>query len=95
MIDESWTDVYVGLQYTMIITSNIFWITKADIGGGGSESSTTFNTGVAWRFHEHWTTAFYGQYYSVEFENEDKADADWYLYDADEFGVGIGITFTF
>ena len=92
-IDEDWLDGYVGFTYQMMLAPNWYWITKADIGAGGSDLSTTINTGVAWHFTEAWVTSLYGNYYSVDFENGSKGDSDWYEYDADEFGVGLGITY--
>ncbi|MBL4783260.1 MAG: DUF481 domain-containing protein [Porticoccaceae bacterium] len=92
-IDEDWVDGYVGLTYQMRLAPNWYWTTKADVGAGGSDLSTTINTGVAWHFTDAWVTSLYGNYYSVDFENGSKGDSDWYEYDADEFGVGLGITY--
>ncbi|PCJ39225.1 MAG: hypothetical protein COA99_10560 [Moraxellaceae bacterium] len=92
-IEESWTDIYVGLSHAYIVNSAVIVASKADVGGGGSDLSWTVNSAIAWKFHKNWTTAFYGQYYSVKFENGDENDSDWYLFDANEFGVGLGITF--
>ena len=92
-IDEDWLDGYVGLTYQMNLAPNWYWTTKVDIGAGGSDLSTTVNTGLAWYFADAWVTSLYGNYYSVDFENGSKGDSDWYEYDADEFGVGLGITY--
>ena len=92
-LDEDWVDVYVGLAYVMAIAPDITWSTRVDIGGGGSDGSATFNTGINWEFSEQWLATFYGKYYTVEYENGSKGDSDWYLYDNDEFGLGLGISY--
>ncbi|MBV1929779.1 MAG: DUF481 domain-containing protein [Gammaproteobacteria bacterium] len=90
---EDWLDGYIGLSYQMKIASDWSWKTKVDIGAGGSDLSTTINTALAWNFSESWVTSLYGNYYSVDYENGNEGDSDWYEYDADEFGVGLSITY--
>jgi len=34
-----------------------------------------------------------GQILSLDYEAETEGDADWYLYDANEFGFGLGINY--
>lgn len=92
--ETDWTDAYIGLAYAKQIGKATMWTTKADIGGGGSDGSATFNTGVAWQFSQNWVASLYGNYYTVDFKEGSKGDADYYMYDASEFGVGAGILFT-
>lgn len=92
-INEDWVDAYLGLAYQMKLAPNWYWKTKADIGAGDSDLSTTVYTGLIWKFSDSWATSLYGNYYSVDYENGSKGDSDWYEYDADEFGVGLGITY--
>lgn len=92
-VEEDWLDGYIGLAYQMKIAPNWVWKTRADIGAGGSDLSTTINSGIAWNFSESWVTSLYGNYYSVDYENGSEGDSDWYQYDADEFGMGLSITY--
>ena len=52
-----------------------------------------FSTGYDWKFADHWSTRFYGRLLSIDYEEGDEGDSDWYLYDADEFGVGAAILY--
>jgi hypothetical protein len=90
-IDESWTDVLVGLTHDYPISSKWAWNNRLDIGVGGSDLSANAKTGASWHFAKSWLADFYGSYYNVDFENGSKGDADWYLYDASEYGVGVSI----
>lgn len=92
-IENDWTDLYVGLSYSKAFSKTMLWHTSVDIGAGDSEGSTTFNTGVTWLFSPSWATTLYAKHYSVEYENGSAGDEDWYLYDASEFGAGLGITY--
>ena len=92
-ISENWTDGYVGLAYTRQLAPGWSWNSKVNIGAGGSDLSTLFNTGIAWHFSPHWVTSLYGNYYSVDYETGDENDLDYFLYDADEFGIGLGIAY--
>ncbi len=93
-IEEDWVDFYVGLGYALPIAENIVWSTKVDAGAGGSDGSYTVKTGLNWRFCEQWIASFNGKWYSVDFENGSKGDPDWYVYNAEEFGLGLAITYT-
>jgi hypothetical protein len=92
-IDNDWTDVLVGATAVVPFTEKWTWNNRFDAGFGGSEGTYTVNTGLTWRFAEHWSTTLYGQYAAIEFENASKGDSDWYLYDTDEFGVGINVSY--
>lgn len=93
-IDESWTDVVVGLSTTVALAKKWSWDSLLNAGFGGSEGSYTVQTGIGWHFAKHWATSLYGKFASVEYENGTPGDSDWYLYDADEFGVGLSVLVT-
>ncbi len=93
-IEEDWLDFYVGLGYALPIAENIVWSTKVDAGAGGSDGSYTVKTGLNWKFCEQWIASFNGKWYSVDFEHGSEGDSDWYLYDNEEFGLGMAITYT-
>ncbi len=94
-IDNDWTDALVGLTLTVPLAEKWVWNNRVDAGFGGSEGTYSGNTGVTWRFYKGLSSTFYGKYTAVEFENGSKGDTDWYLYDVDEFGVGLAILYNF
>ncbi len=70
------------------------WDSLLNGGLGGSEGSYTFQTGIGWHFAKHWSASLYGKLAAVEYENGRPGDSDWYLYDVDEFGVGLSVLVT-
>ncbi len=92
-IDNDWTDALIGLTLTVPLAEKWVWNNRVDAGFGGSEGTYSGNTGVTWRFYKGWSSTLYGKYMAVEFENGNRGDTDWYLYDVDEFGLGLGIAY--
>jgi hypothetical protein len=93
--DNSWTDALVGLTLTVPLAEKWVWNNRGDAGFGGSEGTYSGSTGVTWRFYKGFSSTLYGKYTAVEYENGNEGDADWYLYDVDEFGVGLAILYNF
>ncbi len=89
----SWVDGFIGLTHAYGFNKEWSWSSQLDIGGGGSDFTYFANTGVNWSFAENWTTRLYGQILALDYEDGSKGDADWYLYDAKEFGIGLGINY--
>ena len=94
-IDESWTDVLVGLTHGVRFKERWSWNNRVDVGLGGSEFAAFAKTGATWNFATKWLADFYGRYYSIDFENGNRGDADWYLDDGSEYGVGVSIIYKF
>lgn len=94
-IDNDWTDVLVGLTLAVPLAEKWLWNNRFDAGFGGSEGTYSANTGVTWRFYKAWSGTLYGKYAAIEFENGSRGDTDWYLYDVDEFGVGLAVLYNF
>jgi len=92
-IDEQWTDVLFGISADIPLAEKWSWNNRFNAGFGGSEGAYFGYTGITWRFLKSWSTSLYGQYTAIEYENGSKGDPDWYLYDVDEFGLGIGVLF--
>jgi hypothetical protein len=88
-IDNDWTDGLVGLTFGVPFAEKWIWNTRLDAGFGGSDGTYTGKTGVTWRFAKSWTASLDAQYQAIDYENGNKGDTDWYLYDVDEFGWGI------
>jgi len=93
-IDHDWTDVLVGLTHGTQLSDKWSWSTRIDGGFGGSEGTFFFNTGFNRSFAKRWVFTLYGQVTSIDFEEDTRADPDWYFYDADEFGVGANVAVT-
>ena len=94
-ISEGWTDALLGATVSVPFTQKWVWNTSANAGFGGSEGTYLVQTGVTWRFYKGWSATLYGAYKAVDFENGNKGDSDWYLYDVDEFGPGLNILYNF
>lgn len=92
-IDESWTDVLIGIAADIPFAEKWNWNIKADAGFGGSEGTYLASTGVTWRFYGNWSSTLFGSYKAVDYENDSKGDADWYLWDVDETTLGLTILY--
>lgn len=93
-IDQDWTDVIIGFTHGFRFSDKWTWSNRLDAGFGGSEGTYLLKTGLNWQVAKHLALDFYGKGTSIEFENDEKGDPDWYLYDAKEFGLGFNALFT-
>jgi hypothetical protein len=94
-VTQDWTDGVVGLTHSLAFTDKLSWNNRIDTGFGDSEESLLISTGLGWRFAQHWALSFSLKQQTLEFENNSRGDADWYLYDVDETSVGVGIAWLF
>jgi hypothetical protein len=92
-IDESWTDVLVGVSVGVTFAEKWNWNIKADAGFGGSEGTYNLLSMVTWRFYGNWSGTISGQYLAVDYENSSKGASDWYLYDIAETTLGMTIMY--
>ena len=92
-IDESWTDVLLGVSMDIPFAEKWNWNINADAGYGGSEGTYQVTTGVMWKFLESWSATLSAQYAAVDYENGTKGNTDWYLYDVDETILGLTILY--
>lgn len=95
VIDNNWTDILIGSSIGYVLSPKWTWNAQADAGFGGSEGTYTFKTGLSWKPLAHWSIGPNFGYSAIEFENGKKGDSDWYFYDANEFGAGIGLLYHF
>jgi hypothetical protein len=93
--DHDWTDLVLGITHQVPISPTLKWHNRFDVAGGGSEGAYHINTGIAWQFAKSWSADFYADYLKTKFENNSRGESNWYLYDAAEYGAGIGITYHF
>jgi len=94
-LDNDWVDGLVGVSARVPLGATVSWDNFVNAGYGGSDGTYRAVTGLTWRFHKNWSSTLFGKYTAVEFENSSKGAADWYLYDVDEFGLGINIIYHF
>ena len=94
-LDQDWVDGLIGISAKIPVSRTVSWDTRLNAGYGGSDGTYQASTGLTWQFHKHWSTNIFGKYTAVEFENSTKGSPDWYLYDVDEYGLGLGILFHF
>jgi hypothetical protein len=90
--ENDWTDVLFGASVGYVFSPRLTWNASADAGFGGSEGTYTFKTSLNWKAGKHLSLGPNFKYSAIEYENGEKGDSDWYRYDADEFGAGIGVT---
>lgn len=94
-IDNDYTDAIVGIAHAYPFSEKVAWTNHIDVGIGDSESQFKVNSGIAWQVAKPVLLNFYAQIQSLDLQTGSPGSSDFYLYDADEFGVGVGILFTF
>ncbi len=90
-IDESWTDLLLGLTHDRVLSPKWSWNNRVDTGVGQSESYFNATTGVSWAFAKRWMARFNARYTTYDLETDDKGDPGWYLNDSDETAVGVNV----
>lgn len=93
-IEQDWTDGLIGLTHAARLGDKWSWSNRLDAGFGGSEGTYFLRTNFGWQFAKSWALNIYAQNVSIEYENEEPGDPDWYLYDADEYGAGLNVLYT-
>jgi hypothetical protein len=92
-LDESWTDLLVGLSADVRFAQKWNWNVKVDAGFFGSEGTYLASTGITWRFYKGWSITGAATYRAVEYENSSRGATDWYLYDVEETNIGLTILY--
>ena len=93
-IDQDWTDALIGITHARPFSQKWVWSNRLDLGVGGSEGTVSFNSGLQWQAANHFAMVIFAKNTAVDFENGNPSDDDWYLYDVDEFGVGLTFLYT-
>jgi len=91
-VDDSWTDVIVGVTHTYPISPTMIWSSRADV---GSEGRAFIDTGITWVLSKSWTTRLYASATQYDYESGSRGSSDWYKYDATESGVGLSAAYMF
>lgn len=92
--DLDWFDPFVGTRVTVPLTRSLRLIASGDIGGFGVGSEFAWNVAgvIDWRLSNFSVAAGY-RIWDVRYETG--SGADFYKYDVQTRGPGIGITFYF
>jgi len=94
-IEESWTDFLIGTSFDISLASNVAWNTTVDAGFGGSEGTYGGSTGVSWRAKPWVSIGPKLSFMATDVELGTRGDADWYLYDANDFSFGLTLLLHF
>jgi hypothetical protein len=94
-VDHSWADVLIGAGIGYALSPKVNWVAGGDAGFGGSNGTFAFATSLSYKVAKHWSLGPNFTFTAVDYENGEVGDADWYLYDASEFGAGIGLMYHF
>ncbi|MGB0344392.1 MAG: hypothetical protein ACPGGJ_03265 [Coraliomargarita sp.] len=93
--DNTWTDALLGASATYMLGQKWLWTSALEGGFGGSEGSFGASSGLTWKFGQHWSASAILSVTAAEYEEGDSGDADYYLYDANETKLGLGIMYHF
>jgi hypothetical protein len=85
----------VGASIGYVFSPKWNWIIAGDAGFGGSEGTYTFQTSLSWRVWKHISFGPTYRYASIDFENDERGDPDWFLYDTNESSPGISLMYHF
>ncbi|CAA6677334.1 MULTISPECIES: outer membrane beta-barrel protein [unclassified Lentimonas] len=90
--DADWTDGVFGVKVDYKINDEWTWNNSASYAAGDSEGCSAFQTGVSWKFAEHWVTGAFVKYAHDEFEEDDFGGSK-YKYDTDVTTLGLSIAY--
>ena len=79
---------WLALPSTWLLSPKVNWSTSFDAGFGGSNGTYNFTTAISWRFWKYMSIGPNFSFMAIDYENGERGDSDWYLYDANEFGWG-------
>lgn len=92
---HDWTDLVIGTTISVPLSQQWMWTTRLNAAGGGSDGTYLAQTGANYAINKNWTVGVVGKYMKVKFEDGNRGDSDWYLYDADESSVGLSVLYNF
>lgn len=94
-IDDEWADAVIGLGHTYVISPTTSWSSQIDVSSGDSEGTRHLNTGINWIYNENWVFRGSVDVKDIEYQNGDRGDSDYFLYDADETNIGASFLYIF
>lgn len=92
---ESWIDPVIGVRFDYPFNPQWALLGKADVGGFGIGSDSTWQTslGLRWQFSDNMSTALIFRYIDVDYESG--SGASRFALDVAEYGPGLGLSFSF
>jgi len=93
-VDDDWTDGILGLSYSYAFSNTLSWNTQVDYGFGGTDGTAHFNTGLS-KVSGNWMFIGALDFKAIDYEEGNRGDSDWYLYDADETILGISFMYLY
>lgn len=92
--DYSWADFLLGTSISYQVGPRVGISASGDAGFGGSEGTFFFSGAMTIKPGKHFAFGPNFSYTAIDYENGEAGDPDWYLYDANEFGVGFFLMLT-
>lgn len=93
--DFDWINGLVGLTYDFAMSETVSWATDLQGVFGADETSGRVGTGINWHVAKSWLLNFGVSYASIDVEQDDPGDPDFYIFDVDAVEAGIGFTYLF
>ncbi len=94
-VDDYWLDAVLGVAHAYSISPRLTWSTQLDYGFGGSERTTHFNTGFSKVIGTSWILGGSLDFKNMKYEEGDRGDLDWFLYDAEETSIVVSFLYLF
>ena len=94
-VDDSWVDLVVGVRYSYAFSPTLSWSSQLDYSVGGSEGGAHVSTSLNKVLGSGWLVSGFVDFKTVEFEEGNRGDDDWYYYEADETKAGVSLLYLF
>ena len=94
-VNDYWLDAILGVSHAYSISPTLTWSTQLDYGFGGSERTTHFNTGFSKVLGSRWIFGGGLDFKNIKYEDGDRDDLDWFLYDVEETSVTVNFIYLF
>ncbi|MFB3110719.1 MAG: hypothetical protein ACE10G_01680, partial [Gemmatimonadales bacterium] len=94
-VDDYWLDAVLGVAHAYSISPRLTWSTQLDYGFGGSDSTTHFRTGFSKVIGSRWILGGGLDFKNIKYEEGDRDDLDWFLYDAKETSIVVSFQYLF
>ena len=94
-VDDYWLDAILGVTHAYSISPRLTWSTQLDYGFGGSDRTTHFKTGFSKVIGSRWILGGGLDFKNIKYEEGDRDDLDWFLYDAKETSIVVSFQYLF
>lgn len=90
-----WTDIYIGIKNQHAFSETFVWENYVRLGAGGSDGYGAFNSTLVKTWAPSWETSLGLNIASFDYQRGETNSQSFYLYDARETTLNIGITYLF